>query len=173
MAGAGYFSYQRIKGQTGIFDPAKFFGNVTTTVGSTKVYAQKFEEFEALGILDLKVNEKTSLRFAGDYVNNMGADSLNTGYLVSGSVNCGKDKGAVKLAVNYRKLESDAVIGAFTYSDFIGGGTDGKGFELFGSYGLGAGTSFDVTYLINKKGIADGEKELDYRRLMVDVQTKF
>lgn len=173
LAGAGYFSFQRIKGQTGIFDAAKFFGNTTTMVGSTKVFGAKFEEFEALGILDLKVNDKASFRFAGDYVNNTGADSLNTGYLVSGSLNCGKDKGSVKLAVNYRKLESDAVIGAFTYSDFIGGGTDGKGFELYGSYGLGAGTSFDVTYLINKRGIAEGEKELDYKRLMVDVQAKF
>jgi hypothetical protein len=173
MAGAGYFSFARIKGQTGIYKAASFAGNSTAMIGPTKVYAQKFEELEVLGILDLKANDKTSFRFAGDYVNNTGADSLNTGYLVSGSVNYGKDLGSVKVGVNYRKLESDAVIGAFTYSDFIGGGTDGKGFELFGSLGLGAGTSFDVTYLINKKGIADGETELDYKRLMVDVQAKF
>jgi len=173
MAGAGYYSFQRAKGMPGFYKADKFYGNSTMTVGSGNGYLWEFKEIEALGNLDVKVNDKASLRFTGDYVNNTGADSLNTAYLVGGTLNYGKDKGSMKLFVNYRKIEADAVIGIFNYSDFIGGGTNGKGFELGLSYGLDKGTSFDVTYLINKKGIKSTDTETDYKRLMVDVVAKF
>jgi hypothetical protein len=172
-AGASYFSFQRTKGYPGFYKPASFYGNSTMTVGTGKGYLWEFKEFEVLGILDAKLNDKTSLRLTGDFVNNSGADSLNTAYLVQGTLNYGKDKGSLKLFANYRKVEADAVIGIFTYSDFIGGGTDGKGFELGCSVGLDKNASFDVTYLLDKKGIKESETETDYKRLMVDFSTKF
>jgi hypothetical protein len=173
MAGASYFSFQRAKGMPGFYKADKFAGNSTMTVGTGKGYLWDFKEFEVLGTLDATVNDKTSLRFTGDYVNNTGADSLNTAYLVGGTLNYGKDKGSLKLFVNYRKIEADAVIGAFNYSDFIGGGTNGKGFELGFSVGLEKNASFDVTYLLNKKGIKESDTETDYKRLMVDIMAKF
>jgi hypothetical protein len=173
MVGAAYFSFEKIKGMPGIYKTDKFFGNTTTKSGTTNVFAQGFKEFEALAVLDAKVNGKASFRFAGDYVNNTAADSLNTGYLVEGVFSYGKDRGSLKLGADYRMLESDAVMGFATYSDFVGGGTDGKGWQLVASFGLAKGASFDVTYLLDKKNIADGETELDYHRLQVDVLTKF
>ena len=173
MAGAGYFSFQRTKGMPGFYKADKFAGNSTMTVGSGKGYLSEFKEFEALGVLDIKAHEKVSLRFAGDYVNNTGADSLNTAYLFGGSLSYGKDKGSLKLFANYRKIEADALIGAFNYSDFIGGGTNGKGWELGFSVGLEKNASFDATYLLNTKGVKESDTELDYRRLMVDIQAKF
>jgi hypothetical protein len=173
MAGAGYFSFQRTKGMPGIYKADKFAGNSTMTVGSGKGYLWDFKEVEVLGTLDAAVNDKMLLRFTGDYVNNTGADSLNTAYLVGGSFSYGKDKGSLKLSVNYRAIEADALIGAFSYSDFIGGGTNGKGFELGFSVGLEKNASFDVAYLLNKKGIKESDAEADYKRLMVDIQAKF
>ena len=173
MVGASYFSFQRTKGMPGFYNATSFYGNSTMKVGTGKGYLWDFKEFEVLGILDAKVNDKASLRFTGDYVNNTGADSLNAAYLVGGTFNYGKDKGSLKLFVNYRKVEADAVIGAFNYSDFIGGGTNGKGFEMGFSVGLEKNASFDVTYLLDKKGIKEGETETDYKRLMVDILAKF
>jgi hypothetical protein len=173
MAGVGYFSYQRTKGMPGFYKTDKFYGNSTETVGSTKGYLWDFRELEVLGTIDLKANQGLSLRLTGDYMNNTGADSLNTAYLFGGTVSYGKDKGSVKLFANYRRVEADALIGAFTYSDFIGGGTNGKGWELGCSIGLEKNASFDVTYLLNKKGIKESDTELDYKRLMIDIQTKF
>ena len=173
MAGASYFSFQRTKGMSGFYKAASFYGNSTIAVGTGKGYLWEFKEFEVLGTLDAKVNDKTSLRLTGDFVNNSGADSLNTAYLVGGTLNYGKDKGSLKLSANYRKIEADALIGAFNYSDFIGGGTNGKGLELGFSVGLEKNASFDVTYLLNKKGIKEGETQTDYKRLMVDIQAKF
>jgi hypothetical protein len=119
------------------------------------------------------VNDKVAVRLAGDYVNNGGADSLNTAYLFGGSLFYGKDAGSVRLSANYRSVEADAVLGAFTYSDPWGGGTDGKGWELGFSYGLAKATSFDVTYFIDTKGIKDGDEGTDYNRLQADFQVKF
>ena len=173
MAGLSYFSFQRTKGYPGFYNTTSFFGNSTMTVHGVKGYLWDFKEFEAFGYFDMKLNDKAALRFSGDYVNNSGADSLNTGYLVSGALNYGKDKGSLMLFVDYRKVEPDAVIGIFNYSDFIGGGTNGKGYEFGFSVGLEKNASFDVTYLLNKKGVKANEATTDYNRLMVDVLAKF
>ncbi len=182
MAGAGYFSFQRTKGMPGLYKADRFAGNSTMKIGTKVVgkdtidvlgYASDFKQLEALAIFDVKVNDKVSLRLTGDYANNTGADSLNTAYLVGGTLNYGKDKGSLKLFVNYRTIEADALIGAFNYSDFIGGGTNGKGFELGFSVGLEKNASFDVAYLLNTKGLKESDTETDYKRLMVDIQAKF
>lgn len=190
-AGAGYFDYHRLEGQPGVYNPESFYGNssmktgtkvVTVKAGNTVIgkdtvdvygYATDFNELELLGVVDVKVNDKLTLRLAGDYVNNVGADSLNTAYLVGGSLMYGKDAGSIKLSANYRKVEADAVLGAFSFSDCWGGGADGKGWELGLSYGLAKAASFDVTYLINTKGIKDGVEGTDYNRLQADFQVKF
>ena len=181
-AGAGYYDYHRVEGQLGLYNPAKLYGNSKTKIGTSIVdgdtldvfgYAFDFNQLEAFALFDVKVNDEVSLRLTGDYVNNSGADSLNTAYLFGGSLAHGRDKGSMRFSANYRKVEADALIGAFTYSDPWGGGTNGKGFELGFSYGLAKGASFDVTYLINTKGIKEGDAESDYKRLQVDFQTKF
>jgi hypothetical protein len=157
----------------GVYKADKFAGNSTMTVGTGKGYLWDFRELELLGTLDAKVNDKSSFRFTGDYVNNTGADSLNTAYLFGGSYTYGKDRGSLKLFANYRKVEADAVVGDFNYSDFVGGGTNGKGWEMGMSLGLEKNASFDVTYLLNKKGIKESDTQTDYNRLQVDFQARF
>jgi len=177
MAGAGYYGYHRTKGQPGIYNSGKLYGNSGTKIvideKTTYYYLWDYKEFEILGVLDATVNDEMSLRLTGQYVNNSGADSLNTAYLLGGSLNYGKDKGSMKLSANYRKVEADAVIGASTYSDPWGGGTNGKGLELAFSYGLAKGASFDVTYFVDTKGIKESDTESDYKRLQADFQVKF
>ncbi|MCX5753627.1 MAG: putative porin [Candidatus Krumholzibacteria bacterium] len=191
MAGASYYGYHRTKGQPGIYTPESFYGNSSmktgtkvvsvkagnTTLGKDTVdvfgYATDFKLIEALAVIDVKVNDKVSLRLTGDYVNNSGADSLNTAYLFGGTLNYGKDKGSMKLSANYRKVEADAVLGLFTYSDPWGGGANGKGLELAFSYGLAKGTSFDVMYFVDTKGVKESDTGSDYNRLQADFQVKF
>ncbi len=176
-AGAGFFDFRRTKGMPTFYNSSKNFGNSATKVvdgvKTTYYYIGEYKEFEILGILDAGVNDEISLRFTGDYVNNIGADSLNTAYLFGGTLNYGKDGGSLELSANYRAVEADAVIGAFNSSDFIGGGTNGKGWELGLSIGLGKNVRFDVTYLLNKKGIKESESGMDYKRLEVDFQAGF
>lgn len=177
MAGAGYFDFRRTKGLAAIYNSGKLYGNSGTKVvvdeTTTYYYIYDYNEIEVLGTLDAKLGEKWSLRLAGDYVSNLEADSLNTGLLVGGSISYGKDRGAMRFAVNYRELEADAVLGVFSYSDPWGGGTNGKGLELGFSYGLAKGASFDMTYFVDTKGIKEADPGTDYNRFQADFQVKF
>jgi hypothetical protein len=66
-------------------------------------------------------------------------------------------------------VEKDAVAGVLTDSDFIGGGTDGKGHMLSGKYQLTKNIQAGLTYFITQKG----DNNDDYRRLQADLGFKF
>lgn len=80
--------------------------------------------------------------------------------------------GSWELRYNYRKIKKDAVVGAFTCSDFGGGGTDVKGHEIGGAIQLVHNTTFKATCFINGLGLEE-ETTTDYSRLQFDVQVKF
>ncbi|HSG29511.1 MAG TPA: putative porin, partial [Candidatus Krumholzibacterium sp.] len=133
------------------------------------LYANDFNQFEILAELSMKIDE-VGLSIYGNFVDNLAADSLNSGYLLGASVIRGKGKGNVKLAASYREVEDDAVIGAFTESDFRGGGTDGSGWELGFGYGLADRADLGISVFLNDKGI---DEEVDYKKFMVDLVLKF
>jgi hypothetical protein len=114
--------------------------------------------------------EKVSAAVYGNFVKNMAVDNLGSGYLVGSMIQSGKGKNHLKMNVNYRKVEDDAVVGVFTDSDFRDGGTDGKGLEIGLSYGLAEKIDLAVSYFLNQKGI---EEEVDFKRLQVDLAVKF
>jgi hypothetical protein len=182
MAGVGYYDYEGAECMPFFYNASKNYGNSKAVIGTTEVggeevdvygYALDYNEVEVLGTVGIALSDKAGLKLYGNYVNNVAADSLNTGWLFGGAVSYGKDKGAVKVYANYRQLEADAVVGAFTDSDFIGGGTNGKGLELGAMYGIVKNVSFDLTYFVNTKGIKDTDEEIGYNRLQVDLQLKF
>lgn len=170
MVGVGYYDYEGAKGKPFFYSTSKSFGNSKAT---GDVYAVDFNEAEAMGMLDVSLSEKAAIKLYGNYVQNTAADSLSAGWLFGAAVNKGKDKGSLKVYANYRKLEADAVVGAFTDSDFIGSGTNGKGLELGAAYGVAKNVNFDLTYFVNKKGLKSTDTEKDYKRLQVDMQLKF
>ena len=69
-----------------------------------------------------------------------------------------------------RELEANAVVGAFTDSDFAGGGTDGRGHRLTAKYALSKKVCFGLTYFIDDKGL---ENSKDYHRVQADFAVKF
>jgi hypothetical protein len=166
MAGAGYYDYQNTENFPTFYDDEDPFGNSVNTDGE---YMIDYNQFEILGEIGMKV-EKISAAVYGNFVKNTAADSLDTGYLFGGMIRHGKGKKSVKVNVNYREVENDAVVGAFTDSDFRNGGTDGKGLELGMSYGLADKIDLAVSYFLNQKGI---EEEVDFKRLQVDLAVKF
>ena len=166
--GGGYYDYDQIKDKQGIFLRNYFFGNTYYDMDGTDVYMHDYNIAEVLGEFALKIDKLTVIVY-GNYVNNTDPDTLNTGYLVGGTIKHGKDKGNFKLYGNYRDVDRDAVLGVFTDSDFIGGGTDGKGFEFGASYGIANKVDLGLTYFLSKIG----EDEVDYKRLQVDLKMKF
>lgn len=166
LAGASYFDYGNTKGQATLFDSTDSYGN---TVDPTGLYVNDYDIFEGFAEYGFKVAEIPVAVF-GNYVQNVSAKtSEDTGWLVGCKLNKAKEPSSWELSYNYRDLESDAVIGVFSDSDFIGGGTDGKGHQFGGKYQLAKNLQAALTYFLNERGIKDD----DYRRLQADVIFKF
>jgi hypothetical protein len=75
-----------------------------------------------------------------------------------------------QLYTAYRYLERDAVLDAFTDSDFHLGGTDAEGWILGGKYGLYENTWLNVRYMSSDE--IDGPP-LGIDTLQVDLNAKF
>ncbi len=169
--GAGYFGYSNIKGLSlNDFDylekEADSFGNSLDDDGK---FVNEYEELELFGDVTFKANSiPISLFF--DYVLNTDAEANDTGYLVGFKVNKVKKPGSWDFRYTYREIESDAVFGVFTDSDFIGGGTDGTGHELNFGYKIGKGWKLLASYFMSEVGLDNGQ---DFDRVQVDFKFKF
>lgn len=134
----------------------------------TNLYAlaSDFRQLNLTGELDIRLSNPTHLMFTADYVRNLGFDAAkiqsrtglsvdrqDKGYLlrvaVGSPVMLLKDDWQLSLA--YRYLEADAVLDAFTDSDFHLGGTNNKGFILGAQYGLGRNTWLNARWLSSRE----------------------
>ncbi|UCC78923.1 MAG: putative porin [Candidatus Zixiibacteriota bacterium] len=166
--GGGMFNYVNTKGFEPFFDSGEPMGNTVDTAG---LYLNDYELLE----LFVEGNHKLDnipVTAVFNYVTNTAVDSLDTGWLVGIHINKAKEPGSWAFRYIYRNLEKDAVLGAFTDSDFRGGGTDAKGHEIGGSYQLAKNSTLNLTYFINQIGLELDDKE-DFRRLQADLQLKF
>jgi len=169
--GTGYFAYTEVKELSlSDFDyleaEGDSFGNTLDAEGK---FVNDYEEWELFGDVTVKVKSlPVSLFF--DYVLNTDAEEDNTGYLVGFKVNKASSPGSWDFRYNYREIESDAVFGTFSDSDFIGGGTNGKGHELNFGYQIGKGWKLSATYFMNEVGLEEGQ---DYDRVQIDLKFKF
>jgi hypothetical protein len=80
------------------------------------------------------------------------------------------DRGNWNLQFGYRYLQSDAVLDAFTDSDFHLGGTNSRGWTAGGNYAFGKNTSIGFRWL-SAEEIADAPLSVD--KLFIDLQTRF
>lgn len=225
-AAAGYFYFDGVEGKvsspcywyeqtcdTDATRPAfQQFGNTlfpirsvipdpNNPVGSPEVQyfglAASYEVLNLRAQIDYALNERTTVRFEGDFVKNLGLDKAlvaaravnNLGPMASPTafgpwdggdtgwsarLSVGQTeiarRGDWNFSVGYRYLESDAVLDAFADSDVHIGGTNNRGWSVGGSYGLGRNTSTSVRW-ISAEEIADAPFSVD--RLIIDLTTRF
>ncbi|MCD6283602.1 putative porin [bacterium] len=169
--GVGYYAFTNVEGQTPLVDATDSFGNSVNTDPNTGdiTYTTGFREFEAFAEVTTKLGN-TPFTVYGDYVTNTDADTDDKGWLVGANLGKAKNPGEWEFKYNYRRVEADAVLGAFCDSDFIGGGTDGKGHVLGLGVALTKNTSAGLTYFLNDAGLAGGKS---YKRLQFDFKFKF
>jgi hypothetical protein len=168
LGGAGYFDYANIRGRGDLRSTwstsSSFFGNTTRN----NTFEHDYDIFEAFGEYGFKVG-KMPVAVFGDYAKNTLVHSKGKGWLVGFKLNKAKEPGSWEFGYNYRDLEADAVLGAFSDSDFIGGGTDGKGHEVGVKYQLYKNIQAALSYFVNER---DDDND-DYRRLQADLIFKF
>ena len=162
-AGVSYYNFLDSRGESPFFDGDPQ-GNLLDADGN---YLSGFELLEGFAEYAFALNDAKVTLFA-DYVTNLEADDLDTGWAVGAKVK----QNRWQIGWTYQDLEADAVLGTWTDSDFIGGGTDGKGHLLSAGYALTSRISLNGTLLLNERNVDVGDEE-DYRRLMLDVSFKY
>lgn len=175
LAGAGYFDYGNIKGEKSLTsrwsdDNYSLLGN-TAAAGDPCSYGSDFDLLEVFAEFGTQVGGRPVALWADWVKNTVAATSEDTGWLVGGSINKVKDPGSWQFSYDYRDIELDAVVGQFNSSDFIGGGTGGKGHRFGFAYGLARNTQAALTYYITEYSGRKSNK--DYDRLQADLAVKF
>jgi hypothetical protein len=163
LAGIGYYNFTDTEGRDVFFD-GDSQGNLVNPDGT---YVSGFELIEGFAEYAFMVNDSKVTLFA-DYVQNLDADDFDTGYALGVKVK----QNAWSAGWAYQDLEADAVIGTFTDSDFIGGGTDGKGHILQAGYSLTKSIGLKGTLFLNDRNVDFGAEE-DFKRLMLDISFKY
>lgn len=165
VVGASGYQFTNLKGMPLLFDPQDSFGNSVSPSGT---YASDFHLVEVFA--QATVRMKLPVQLFADYVKNTAVSRNGLAYLTG--VRLGKARKARDwfLQYDYRFIEPDAVIGIFNDSDFVGGGTDGKGHTIRGGYQLTDRYQIGFTYFINEKGLGT---RTAFRRLMLDFSARF
>lgn len=179
--GAGYFDWGSLKDKATLYDSQDGFGNSTYTLTADNPatlccdeevlgYTYDYDILELFAQYDFKLNEVPMAVYL-DYARNLrsGSGSDGTGWLIGTKYNKAKEPNTWELSYDYRELGKDAVVGAFTDSDFIGGGTYGKGHRFGFKYQLHKNWQAGLTYFMNEYG----NNDRDYRRLQADLIFKF
>ena len=171
-AGLSYYDFGGIQGYGSLpatWGGSGFLGNSN----SGGLYTNDYDVFEVFGEYATQCHE-TPLSFFGSWIKNISATSSeDTGWLVGTKINKAKDPGSWEASYMYRDIEADATVGALNDSDFIGGGTDGKGHTFGLTYQVSKNVQAAVTYFLNEDRANTAGRSLDYRRLQADLLFKF
>ena len=178
LGGVGYIDYTAIKGNLVYFDSTDSAGNSSAEVivpdpdpneDPNLIYINDYNLVEGFLEIGGKI-WKFPWAVFGSIVGNTAASDDGLGWLAGVSFAKCKESLDFCLRYIYREVQKDAVVGAFTDSDFIGGGTDGKGHEWNAGFQIVKGLKFGTTYFYNQKGLGD---TTDFHRAQFDFKLKF
>ena len=159
--------------------------DIDPTTAIKTAYAVEYRELNIGGSLDLGFWDPLRVVLMADYVRNIGYDSAwvngltghevkkeTEGYQVGISVGHRETRaaGLWRGFASYKRLEADAVMDAFTESDFHLGGTNAKGWILGGDLGVGRNVWLSTRWLTSNE-ISGPPLAIDV--LQVNVNAKF
>jgi hypothetical protein len=178
LVGAGGYGYGSTQGRP-VFDwqgANMSYGN-TKTKADTYLYDYNEVEYFFETGYDLHAGALVvPLAFFGNMVENTAQDVQdNKGYLIGFNVGKLDKPGSLAFHYDFRLLEKDAVVGAFTDSDSWGGGTNGRGHKLSLQAQIMKNVTAGITYFMDEANISSTDKvnrNGDYNRVQADVVLK-
>ncbi|MBW8016452.1 MAG: DUF3373 family protein [Planctomycetes bacterium] len=167
--GVSYYDYGNIQGNK-LNGLSGFKGNSNDGVASPNgTFDYDYDLLEVFGEYGFTAYDMPVALY-GTHVENVAApSSLNKGYLLGVKLNKAKNPGTWQAGYNYRDIDPDAVIGALNDSDFIDGGTDGRGHKVFFKYQLTKNVQTGFTYFDNEAGVNND----NFKRAQWDLVFKF
>ncbi len=170
-AGVGLFDFGAVQNRAALSTAnaaANYLGNSSTGAAAALKYKYDYQLSEFFAEWKFWAGS-FPLALYLDYVKNGDPGTDETGWLCGVGFGKANLKGTWETILNYRRVEKDAVLAAFTDSDFIGGGTDGKGLEFQFGYMFTDKFKGAIDYFDNSKVLAASK---DYRRAMFDLSFK-
>jgi len=142
--------------------------------GNTTSQFQLYEGFGQLDVAGLKIGEMAlPLSFYGQYVKNPNANGPQSdedqGWLLGVKSTIWK----IGVNYNYRNVQRNAVVGAFTDSDFANGFTASRGSKYQLSYPIAKNFTFWTTYFRAESNAASTEAGSDVDTWQIDLVTSF
>ena len=163
-AGASVHELSHAQGRAPMFTPRNGQGNQLDANGN---YLYGFSQVELFGELSIDL-AGNPLRMYVDYVTNTAAAELSDGLALGIDYRRATDTGTWNVAWIYQDLGANAVVGAFTDSDFAGGTSDGAGHTIRAGYAFPRGWNLGLRYILGDRGEAAGNLR-DYDRLQADI----
>lgn len=160
----GLSQYTETKERSPFFDASNSKGNSLDTLGN---YMYDYSQIEGYGEVGVKAGTMPFSVFA-NYVTNTGVDSLNNGFLVGFGLGKASTPNSWQIKYDYRRLERDAVIGAFTDSDPWTGGTDGENHKVHAVYQLAQSTQVGAIFFMGKDGLEEDVPDVTKLRIEVN-----
>ena len=167
-AGASLHELSHARGRAPLFTPFSGQGNQLDADGN---YLYGFSQIEVFGEIRLDLSGNPMTLFV-DYVSNNAAEQYGDGFAFGVDYRRDSGTGTWNVAYIYQDLEANAVVGAFTDSDFAGGTSDGSGHTLRAGYAFPGGWNLALRYILGDRGEAAGNLR-DYNRLQADVSFNY
>ena len=164
LSGVGYYHYTDAEDRPTFFEADEPQGNLTNPDGT---YLSDFHLLEGFLEYQFAVDSNKVTVFA-DYVKNVAADDFDTAWALGAKLK----RDDWSFGWTYQDVEADSVLGTFADSDFIGGGTDGKGHILQAGYSISKQIGLKGTLFLNDRNVDFGSEE-EFKRLMLDISFKY
>lgn len=178
LGGVSYYDIGNIDGKAVAGSGVTLEGNTDAGSG-TGIYRYDYDVVELFGEYGFKCGPMPVAVF-GNYVENTAStNGNNTAYSIGFQLNKAKKPGSWQFKAGYREVESDAVFAGLSDSDFIDGGTGGKGWELAYKYQLTKNMYTAFTYFINDRDrrvatdASGGAGSENFTRFQADLVFKF
>lgn len=162
-AGVGYFEVTNTQGRVPVFSPFSGQGNQLDSEGN---YLYGFSQRELFGELEIDVAGHPVTVFL-DYVTNAAADAHSDGIAVGLAYERALEQRRWRFAYVYQNLKANAVLGAFTDSDFGGGVSDSQGHVFRVEHTFRNGWQLALRYIVGERGQTTNAPR-DYNRLQAD-----
>ena len=178
LTGGGLYLYDSLKGESMLYG-GKSFGNSTIDLNAAQVEQEGYvpdlifaEDYNlAEGFTQLDWDAFIPVSLYAQTVSNFAADNDNFGWLAGVTLGRARAVGSVEGGFNYRSVEKDAAVGAFTDANSGGGGTNVEGFRFYLRYQATRALQLATSIYLQKLD-PDG-KNLDYDRIQLEALARF
>jgi hypothetical protein len=146
-------------------------GSGNDIVAATGKYADNYYLTEGFLAADTSIFDMPLTLYA-DYSLNNGATHFQKGYVAGFILNKAKSEGSWEFGYNWRLIEKNALVGAFSDSDFAGGGTDASGHMLTAGYMITDAVRGNLTFFRDQKKLSAATQTY-YNRFQAEVVVSF